>query len=81
MADDYAGPFAGVSITRVIVQATQTALNAQIDLIIALIPDPTTLGTNQPIHPDFDRIPPHTAELLRAELAALKTAIDAAPHA
>ena len=80
MVDIYDGPFSGISDTTEIVSAAaQTEILGQIDAVMALIPDPSA-GV-QASHPDFDDIPPATAEKLRTELTNLKTRIDAAPTA
>lgn len=43
------------------------------------IPDPTATVSAE--KPDFDQIPPHTADKLRTEIDALAAAIAAAPTA
>lgn len=67
------------AVTEVISAAGQTAVLAQINKLLALIPDPTSSAT--PASPDFNVIDPRLATQLRLEIAALKTAIDAAPTA
>lgn len=67
------------NVTDVISGAAQTAVLARIDLFLALFPDPE--AAHQPVHPDFDLVHPNTAAQIRAEIAALKVAIDAAPTA
>jgi hypothetical protein len=80
MADVYAAPYSGMTdVTQIIVAATQAALIARVNLVKALIPDPTDTTPESAAHPDFDDIPPHTAAKLRAELDALADAIDSAP--
>ena len=63
--------------TQVISAAAQAQVLAQIDVVRNAIPDPTT--GRSATHPDWDQMHPRMAEQLRAELAALKAAIDAAP--
>lgn len=80
MADVYDGPFGGyANVTEVITAAAQTEVLAEIDKLKALITDPNDTTGLEPPHPDFIDIPPHTADKLRSEIDALKTAIDAAP--
>ena len=65
------------NVTAVIGAAGQTALQAQIDLFVALIPNPAVAMSSP--SPVFDGMHPNTADQLRTELAALKAAIAAAP--
>lgn len=72
------GTFGGyTNVTQVVSAAAQTQILAECDKLLALVKDPE-LATSS-AHPDFDLIHPNTARLLRAEIAALKAAIDAAP--
>lgn len=72
-------PFGGTyAVTEIVSAAAQTEILAQIDLLIALIPDVDNLE-GAAGNPDFDEISPRVASALRVELEALKTAIDAAP--
>lgn len=80
MTDTYGGPF-GTYTTPAgpISTVAQANIVASINSLKALIPDPAvTTGVTSAPHPDFDQIPPHTAQKLRDELDALSTAIDAA---
>lgn len=61
--------------TNPITALAQTDVLAQIDKLKALIPDPT--ASVPAAHPDFDQISPQVATRLRAEIDALKVAIDA----
>lgn len=72
-------PFGGYTAPTVagIPQAGINQILAQIDKLKALLPDPAA-SVSAP-HSDFDLIHPETARKLRAEIDALKTAIDAAP--
>ena len=80
MTDTYDGPFAGVAdVTEIVSAAAQTAILAEVDKVLALIPDITDSTPGSQAVPDFDLILPATAVKLRAEFAALKSAIDAAP--
>lgn len=76
-------PFGGyTAVTEVTSAAAQTQILARVDLFLALFPDPESEShAKSRAHPDFDLIHPHTVKLIRAEIAALKTAIDAAPTA
>ena len=81
MADQYGHSFADdgtgyTDVTNVITAAGQAAVIVQINLLKDLIPDLTAVASTKP---DFDEIPPHTAEKLRAEIDLLIIAIDAAP--
>jgi hypothetical protein len=78
MADVYGkGNFAGIVNIAGLDAGEQTAVNAEIDKIIALItPQSDTAAAPSP-HPDFDMIHPATADLLLAELTTLKTAVTA----
>ena len=80
MADVFDGPFAGLSssLTAVLVQNTKDELNGEIDKIIALITPQSATTQNSMPSPDFDQIPPHTAEKLIAELTALQALIESA---
>lgn len=70
------------NVTEVISAAAQTAVLAEINKFIALIPAETGASTDvHGVAPFYDFIPPPVASALRTELAALKTAIDAAPTA
>ena len=77
-ANIYGQPFKTYTLASsvIIVPASQTALMAMIDTFMSLLPDPTKSASAE--KPDFDQIPPHTSAKLRTELAAMKTAIDAA---
>lgn len=78
MADSFGGPFGAYSnVTEVVSAAAQTEILAEVDKLLALIPDIT--AAESAASPDFDEIPPHTASKLRDEITALKAAIDAAP--
>lgn len=69
------GGYTNLTPKLTLVQKSQ--LNANIEKLKALIPDPAA-GKSAP-HTDFDLVHPETARKLRAEIAALKSAIDAAP--
>lgn len=82
MVDTFGQPIgAYADITEVVSAAAQTEILAEIDKFLALIPDITADPPVVAATPDFDQIPPHTAQKLRTELASLKAAIDAAPTA
>lgn len=66
-----------VDITDIISAAGQTAVNAEVDKLLALIPDNDT--AQAPDNTDWIEIPPGAAARLRNEITLLKTAIDAAP--
>lgn len=67
--------------TNVISAAAQAETQANLDLLLALIPDIEEDPPLPEAKPDFDQIPPHTADKLRAEITALKAAVAAAPAA
>jgi len=74
------GPFGGyANVTEIISAAGQTAVLAEINKFIALLPNSATGARGA--SPDFDAIRPEYEVKLRAELTALKAAIDAAPVA
>lgn len=80
MTDTFDRPLSGMTnVTEVVSAAAQTQILARINLIKALIPDPTA-GTSAPTG-DHDAIKPHMATALRTELDALIAAVDAAPTA
>lgn len=80
MTDTYGQPLGGYTApSEIISAAAQVIILAEIDKFLALIPDITADPPVPAATPDFDQIPPHTAQKLRVEIAALKTAIDAAP--
>lgn len=74
-------PVGGYSdITKIVSAAAQTAILAEIDKLIALIPQQTGSSSDVPgPAPFYDGFRPEIAAALRDELDALKTAIDAAP--
>lgn len=69
--------------TQIIVAAAQAQVIAEINKFVALFPDPTAVPSNAHTRPhtDFDLIHPATVLKIRAEIAALIVAIDAAPIA
>lgn len=75
------GTFGGYSnVTEVVSADAQTAILAEIAKFTALIP--TSLeGSSPATTPEFDKMDPALGVRLRAELAALSAAIDAAPTA
>ena len=74
-SDQFGGTFGGYSaVTDPISTTAQVLILAEIDKLKALIPNPSAAVSG--LHPDFDHIMPHTAEKLRAEIDALKAAID-----
>lgn len=91
MVDHY-GPShanAGVgyaNVHDVVSSAAKVTISARLAALKALIPNPDGSGTGADrtgvvsASPDFDQIPPHTAEKLRSEIDSLETAILAAPH-
>ena len=80
MSDNFGPTFGGYTdITEVVTAALNTELTAEIAKLTALIPDITADPPVQAAHPDFDQIHPRLADQLRAEIAALQAAIDAAP--
>lgn len=90
MADSYGTSLGGyVSLAgggRIINAAAQTALLANYNLLLALIPDvanPPAQGTDsKPMpHPDFDKWPPELAVKMRKELLDMKAAWLLAPAA
>ena len=82
MADNFGPTFGGYTApTGPITQVIQDEILAEIDKLLALIPDITADPPVQAAHPDFDQIHPRMAEQLRLEIGALKTAIDATPVA
>jgi len=81
MVDVYGkGNFAGIANVAGLAAGEITAVNAEIDKLIALITPQTETSQTPSPHPDFDMMHPATADLLLAELATLKLAIaDAIP--
>jgi len=78
MADSYGPTFGGYSnVTDIVTAAAQTKIITQVNKLKALIPAST--DTTSGDHPDFDQLSPRLADQLRLEIAALVTAIDAAP--
>lgn len=80
------GPFGGYTdVTEVISAAAQAQITANVNKLLALIPDPPPEGLVPPgssakmPSPDFERIHPQTARQLTAEVKALQTAIGNAP--
>ena len=72
------GPFGGYTdVTEVVSAAAQLEILAEVDKLIALLPNSASGAAGAT--PDFDAIRPEYEVILRAELAALKAAIDAAP--
>ncbi len=80
MTDTFGGPFGAYTTPAGIISTIDQAdIVASIDSLKALLPDDTLRdGIVSNAHPDFDEIPPHTSNKLRAELDAMSTAIDAA---
>ena len=77
-------PVAGlVAFTQTISAAAKTEINANLDLILALIPNTThsTAQSSPPsgVSPLYDKWPPELALAMRTEITALKTAVTAAP--
>lgn len=79
MAEPTFGGYAAV--TEVVSAAAQTAILAECTKLLALIPDADGPSGYAAVSPDFNMIHPKLATQLRAEIAALKVAIDAAPTA
>lgn len=80
MTDTYGGPFGGYSdVTEVLTAKSVSQMDANITALLALIPDPSDTTPTSAATPDFDQIPPHTAEKLRAEILALQDAYQANP--
>lgn len=77
-------PVAGlVAFSNSIAAGLKTEINANLDLILALIPN-TTHSTAQAtppqgVSPLYDKWPPELALAMRTEITALKTAVTAAP--
>lgn len=76
-------PVGGYSdVTEVVSAAAQTEILAEVDKLLALVPDvDTTDPAPEGSAPLYDKWPPELASAIRAEIAALKSAIDAAPTA
>lgn len=77
-------PVAGlVAFSNAIASGLKTEINANLDLILALIPNTThpTAQTTPPsgVSPLYDKWPPELALAMRTEITALKTAVSAAP--
>lgn len=72
-------------VTEVISANGQAAVIAEVDKLLALIPDTSHPNAqNSPpsgVAPLYDKFSPELADALRTEIAALKAAIDAAPTA
>ena len=80
MADKYGQPIGTYAdVTEVVSAAAQLEIIALVNVAKALIPDITS--ATSATKPDFDQIPPHTAQKLRTEFDSLIAAIDAAPTA
>ncbi len=79
MTDVFGGPFGAYGAITGMTSGAKTTVLASIDSLVALIPDDTLRdGIVSNATPDFDQIPPHTANKLRAELASLRTTVTAA---
>lgn len=63
--------------TEIIIQNAQDELIILVNILRDVIPDPDIPNTQ--VSPDWDQFHPRMAAQLRAELAALIVAIDAAP--
>jgi len=81
MADSYGTAVGGYTSLaaggRIINAAAQTALLANYNLLLALIPNPAVVpaqgGDSKSMpHPDFDKWPPELAAKMRVELLAMK---------
>ncbi len=84
MADTFDTGFAGHADVTGVIDATAAAeVVVEGAKFLALIPDPTvnTVAATKGASPDFDRIPPATAKLLRDEFALFMAAMAAAPAA
>ena len=84
------GPFAEYpALTEVCTAAAQAQIIASLNAILALIPDQTAQQkaggedgfVTSAGHPDFDLLPTHMRNLLRAEINGAITDIDAMPVA
>lgn len=75
-------PVGGYSnVTQVVSAAAQTAILAEVDKFLAVLPNPDAAPPTQGATPDYDDIRPEILANIRAEISALKAAIDAAPTA
>lgn len=63
--------------TEIIIQAAQDEVLALLDVFLAKLPNSSTAAVGD--SPDWDKISPEIETNIRAEIAAIKTAIDAAP--
>jgi len=77
-------PVGGYSdVTEVVSAAAQTEILAEIDKLLALVPDTDHSNAQasppQGTAPLYDKWSPELANAIRVEIAALKTAIDNAP--
>ena len=72
------GPFGSyANVTNTVSAAAKSEIIANIDAFIALLPDSSTGAPGAT--PDFDVLRPELERVLRAELDAVKAAINAAP--
>lgn len=72
-------PIGTYAVTEVVSAAAQAEIIAQIDTFLALLPNSSTGAAGG--SPDYDAIRAELETNIRAELAALTAAIDAAPTA
>lgn len=66
--------------SEIIIQAAQDEVIALLDQFLALLPDYANKD-GAASSPDFDCIRPELEVIIRAEIEAIKTAVDAAPVA
>lgn len=72
-------PMGTYAVTNIVSAAAQAEILAQVDVLLALLPNSSTGAAGA--SPDYDAIRPELETNLRRELAALRTGIDAAPTA
>lgn len=72
-------PIGAYAVTEVVSAAAQAEIITQVETFLALLPKSSTGAAGG--SPDYDAIRPELETNIRAELAALIAAIDAAPTA
>lgn len=69
-------PFGSYATVSFVSNNNRTQITGMITSLLALIPDPSAdPGKAAAYAPDFDLMPPATADKLRAELTALKLSV------
>jgi hypothetical protein len=81
MAGQFQAVGAYANVSNVVSAAAQTAILAEVEKLGALIDMNGAGSEGSMASPEFDRLHPALSKQLRAEIDALKAAIDAAPTA